>query len=395
MNFSRITRIKVNKFKNLTNFEIDFQNITVLVGANNAGKSNFLRIFKFLKNTFQQGSEGKRAINRNHEHGVDITIEYLMMNGSIEYNCKYRINTVQDSSKKSLQPNIIVTSGLENIIESFEWKQRGKPGPNTQLFYRSNDLINYKQSEKKISKSLTSLEYILGTTPDLNDDEIGPSLLIGMQVLSSISIFNILNVQRTTEAINGLLPQLSMFRENSPEKYEKFKDAFCRVMGFEDIHIHKFEIPSNLLPKEVQTSSVVYMLYVQDKSTHILINSLSDGTKIMFLLLFNVLIREERIVVIDELEIGLHPMAINKFLNLFLRKEIDRQLLFTTHSPFILNSIDHKFVYVGEKDLSTGESKFLKADSYVNLEERLKSRYVDFGDLFASNFANLNEDLSL
>lgn len=53
----RITKIKVKNFKSFDNVEIDLGKFNVLIGANSSGKSNFVSIFKFLKDIMNHGLE--------------------------------------------------------------------------------------------------------------------------------------------------------------------------------------------------------------------------------------------------------------------------------------------------------------------------------------------------
>ena len=44
----KLKSLKVNGYKNLIDCELNFENLSILIGANNSGKSNVLEVFSFL-----------------------------------------------------------------------------------------------------------------------------------------------------------------------------------------------------------------------------------------------------------------------------------------------------------------------------------------------------------
>jgi predicted ATPase len=52
-----LTHLEVSNFKSFEDIKIDFKTLNILVGANGSGKSNFITIFKFLKDIVTDGIE--------------------------------------------------------------------------------------------------------------------------------------------------------------------------------------------------------------------------------------------------------------------------------------------------------------------------------------------------
>jgi predicted ATPase len=50
-----IDKIKVSNFKSFNNLEVDLNNFNVLIGSNASGKSNFIKIFEFLRDISKYG----------------------------------------------------------------------------------------------------------------------------------------------------------------------------------------------------------------------------------------------------------------------------------------------------------------------------------------------------
>ena len=51
---SPISRLVLNGFKSIKNCDINLQNLNVLIGANGAGKSNFISFFHMIKNILDE-----------------------------------------------------------------------------------------------------------------------------------------------------------------------------------------------------------------------------------------------------------------------------------------------------------------------------------------------------
>lgn len=63
-----ITRIKVSNFKSFDELELGLRSLNVVVGANAAGKSNFLEIFRFLRDLAEHGPENAVSLQGGMEY---------------------------------------------------------------------------------------------------------------------------------------------------------------------------------------------------------------------------------------------------------------------------------------------------------------------------------------
>src|SRR5687768_9984450 len=104
MHFSRI---QVRNWRNFSHFDVPLQNRAFLIGANASGKSNFLDIFRFLRDLaatsgggFQQAVQSRggvsaiRNINARHpQTNVEIDVE---LSEGEETLWRYRIEFNQD-----------------------------------------------------------------------------------------------------------------------------------------------------------------------------------------------------------------------------------------------------------------------------------------------------------
>lgn len=68
-----ITRIKVSNFKSFDELDLELRPLSVVVGANAAGKSNFLEIFRFLRDLSEYGPENAVSLQGGMEYLANLT----------------------------------------------------------------------------------------------------------------------------------------------------------------------------------------------------------------------------------------------------------------------------------------------------------------------------------
>lgn len=81
-----VKRLSASNFKSFTSLEIDFSGFTVIIGANAAGKSNIISVFRMLHDiaafgledavSLQGGAEYLRNLSVNHAATLTITVQF-------------------------------------------------------------------------------------------------------------------------------------------------------------------------------------------------------------------------------------------------------------------------------------------------------------------------------
>ena len=100
-----IKKIKVVNFKSFENIEVELGKFNVLIGANASGKSNFVQIFKFLKDIADSGLENAVSLQGG--------VEYLR-NMKIGISENLSIKIVSDSKFGLAIPTKNELIGIEN-----------------------------------------------------------------------------------------------------------------------------------------------------------------------------------------------------------------------------------------------------------------------------------------
>ncbi len=367
---------------------------TVIVGSNNSGKSNFLEIFKFLSDLHFGGQDGKDRVKRyfNGLNQIEVRLVGHVKKAESIFEVTYRLIISVTVENKSNRGNLVITS------ESFDYKQKSSPGKPKQFFNRTDKSFFLRAPSDKLRKYDISAEdpaYVV--IKSAVDPTIGP------ESLNCVALYlDFLEYFRTPtfsahklngaydKEIDDALKFIFPLQEGNAQSFNKFKRAYIEILGLSDIRIH--DAAKHL--KDTEEQFLFCIVTEQHQRRHTLISNLSDGSKILFLMLYNIFISNPPLVCIEEPEIGLHPSALNKILRIFLTGETGSQAIITTHSAYLLNLLDPKNIFLMES-AETGLSTLIPALTIKNLEARLKGKYVNFGDLFAGNFKSQKDDYTL
>jgi len=84
----KIARVRAKNFKSFADLDLEMNSLNVFIGANASGKSNFVRIFDFLRNiaehglnnaiSMEGGVEYLRNINLKARENLEISVIYLV-----------------------------------------------------------------------------------------------------------------------------------------------------------------------------------------------------------------------------------------------------------------------------------------------------------------------------
>lgn len=399
-------RISIKNFKNIQEAVLDLQPVNVIVGSNNSGKTNFLYARDAIRALLKGGRDGQESLQeslfrrsiKNDGAVFECDVWYDIMVDDKVFDCKYSVHIERpyfDDTKKGTG-----RTGHKILIETLEFKDLGAPGPFRNFFRRSFDKIDFgPQVERTFPKDLvpgegTSVVEILYSLNSQPATEL-KCILDGLLEFCDSTIFSAHTAfARDFEKISKKLEELYTEKENNLHAYEKFISYFKKALCLSDFDLHKFSVPR--AGDEGQPNENFYFCFVKfDGSTSSeALHNLSDGSLLLFQMLFEVIFGGRSLILIDEPEIGLHPKALNELFE-FLRVESDgKRVILATHSSYLLNIVDTNCVVVSEMT-SNGRVKFSKVTDIPNLHQRLKSKYVNFGDLLVEGFRLKDRDMGL
>lgn len=340
MNEDSLDRLTIRGFKSIRELEsFDLKSLNVLVGANGAGKSNFVSFFRMLS----------ALIDGNLD-------DYIRDSGGIS-------DLLFNGRKATEQMDFVTRFGSRGYRFTI------KPGPN-EGFALTDEARYYESSRSKW--------WELGSSPD------GKSLLVreatgnshssqySRFVYDAIKSWKIFHFHDTSSTAamrhaeivedneylrsdaKNIAPFLLQLRETDNLIYEEILDACRLVTPYLDDFLLK---PQKLGPKTMvsltwRTKGSDYPM----QPYH-----LSDGS-MRFICLATALLQPDppSTLIIDEPELGLHPEAIRILAELIQSASKRTQLIIATQSPLLLDQFSvEDIIVVNRKD---GQSTFERLD---------------------------------
>jgi predicted ATPase len=323
--------LRIAGYKSIRDQTIELQPLNVLIGANGAGKSNFIGVFRFLGELF--GRSLRLAVAR--EGGPDrilffgrkktdrLVAELRFPRG--EYSCEL-VPTATDS----------MVFGSERITFDGQGDgpaktvHLGMGHQETALADLRDPVIQAVHSWTAYHFHDTSAEAKVKQTGDLND-----------------------NAALRPDAGN-LAAYLYRLQETQPASFRNIVDVIRMAAPFFDSF--------NLRPNPLNPDTIRLEWQEVGSDGYFDANSLSDGT-LRFISLVTLLLQPElpSILLLDEPELGLHPYAITVLADLLRSAATRAQIVVSTQSVTLVNQFSPEDVIV--VDRIGGESVFRRLSS--------------------------------
>lgn len=339
-NMPRITKVSLTGFKSFKDkTDIALSNLNVIIGANGTGKSNLLSFFQLLGNALTRNLQG---------HILRYGGEHFLHNGrkkTERIKCAIEIATNNATDRYEIDLAFQAPGRLFISREYIEYRKSGKDKPFTCEIKNNGYELGLLDFGEKLGNSNNALR---GTA---NAIKTMPQKIRAFQFHDTTDTARIrggilrADCQYLKNDGGNLAAVLNMLK-TTPE-YLPFYNRIVRYVQkilpyFADFAIDGF-------PEKQDT---VYLFWKKQGSDYILTpNQLSDGT-IRFIALATLLLAPRKIqpdvIVIDEPELGLHPLAIRILANMIKQAAENLQILVATQSPLFLDFFDANDVLVFE-----------------------------------------------
>ncbi len=350
---SPISRVVLNGFKSIKNCDIELTNLNVLIGANGAGKSNFISFFRMIKNILDKNLQ----LYISKQGGPDAILHFgrkVTENISAEI---YFGNNGYNFALEPTQDNKMVFTH-----ENFWWNLKGDWKINSGHF----------ESEAETQKNKTQIyEY---TVPAMKSWRIYHFHDTGENAPVK-QMHNISDNEYIKTDGGNLAAFLHLIKEKHPTEYNRIvKTIKLAAPFFEDFVLR---------PNPFNNEKIELEWKEKESSVPFKAHYLSDGT-LRFICIVTVLMQPEEFmpetIIIDEPELGLHPYAINLLASIIRSVSSERQIIISTQSTDLLNGFEPEDILV--TDFSNGETTLRRLDG-----ESLKNWLEDYtlGELWHKN----------
>jgi len=319
---NNLRRLTLSGFKSIKSLDIELQALNILIGANGAGKSNFISFFKMVNvmmaGRFQQyiGMSG-RAQSLLHfgpktTPQIEAHLEFEVENGIDKYDMRL-FHAAGDT--------------LIFAEESMSFLEEGRTDPRT-------DGLGAGHQEAKLSEAARAdgqytakaLKYLLDRCRVYHFHDTSATAAVRQSCYVGD------NRWLMPDAGN-LAALLLRFREEKTSAYKQIVGTIQLIAPFFDDFVLK-----------------------PDGSRHVILNwqekgadrvfgphQFSDGT-LRAICLAALLLQPEdelpKLIIVDEPELGLHPYALNVLADLFNRAALHTQILISTQSSSFLDTFE-------------------------------------------------------
>ncbi len=361
-----IEKLTIRGFKSIRKLEeLELRSLNVLIGANGAGKSNFVGFFRLLRDLIEQKLQ--LAVGTT-EGGADAC---LYMGPKLTPQLSAELYFGRNGYKFSLVPTTDNQFVFSEEVVIFKSDSGTSYPTSLGSGHREAQLNKRKDDLGKTGAARGPAHYVFDSISSwivyhFHDT----SLSAGVRRQKPINDNEVLR----TDAEN-LAAFLYRIGKTSPDSYTQIRDVVrLAAPFFDDFKLRPVPTDPNMIQLEWLQKDSDYPFRA---------NQLSDGT-LRFICLATALLQPKQppTMLFDEPELGLHPYALALLGNLFCQasQRPQKQIIISTQSAALLNEFTPEDVIVVERH--QGESTFRRLNS-VDLSEWL-SEYT-LGELWQKN----------
>jgi predicted ATPase len=357
----QIDKITLRGFKSIKDLDdFSLKSLNVLIGANGAGKSNFVSFFTFLR----EAVEGRLALYVAKKGGAD---EHLFLGPRVTKEIHAYLHFAPNGYEFDLEP-----TGKNSFV--FADERICFDGSGSALSV--NRSIGRGHSESRLKEQLKDSRN--GTISRYIYDSISSWIVYHFHDTSDTAAMRRSCSARDNEYLRpdgaNLAAFLLALHDQRQDVYERIRDTIRLATPFFDDF--KFR------PKASNGDMVLQLEWTQKDSDYPFhASQLSDGT-LRFIALTTALLQPNppATILVDEPELGLHPYALNLFAGLVKSAATRTQVIVSTQSSPLLDNFEAEDVIVVER--RDGASTFERLSS-AKLAEWLQD--YSLGELWQKN----------
>ncbi len=368
-----INHIHLENFKSFSEIDVDLTRFNVVIGSNAAGKSNFISIFKFIRDIARHGIVNAIAMqggvgyirNARIRNSRDLAVKILyepghtldILNPKNENGARLGMRACESSYEFALRFDETgdgFTSVKDERVIGCEVMNCECRGDQVQ----EKDLIG--KGELRIT-SIGGKVHYTANIPDgcgLTGDDIIPVFFQGKRLpertllletvcsyplphfgklFDRIAVYDIdpklpkkgvvITGKRELEEDGSNLALAIKTIIEDPEKKRKFSNLLRDVLPFvEDFSVQKF----------MDISLILTLRERYAKGYDLPASSLSDGTIAIFAMIIALYFEEKPFIIIEEPVSHIHPFLISRLMAMITEAAEKKQVMVTTHSTEVV-----------------------------------------------------------
>lgn len=369
----KLINVKIENFKSIQSLELKISgNLYCLVGKNETGKSNIfkaiqlignntginlddLKLNKALSNSTITGTFELHPLEVNKMRGISTTINVLK--GGYNSNALQGIQVVVTNNARNRWLNLVMSDGKVFKFDDTSYESQQQKTAMFEFFNARIPRIEYFEKEDFLIQPL-----------DLND----------LSITSD-------NSQSFTRLLAlGGITDLGIFSDPDVEEVIKIKETAAKKINE---YLDKYYKSTYNLQVRLDSHNNKLTLHFIDEYKNLTsLSERSTGVQYFFSFLVNKLYlqnfyNQQAIYLLDEPGLSLHPTSQKAFGKLLQELSEGNQILYTTHSPFLINRMSPTNVWTIERDVIKGT--VINPKPYQHNWRSLRSSLgIDFADSF-------------
>jgi predicted ATPase len=399
----KIHELHVSNFKTFKNLDLkDLDNFSVFIGSNSSGKSNFIQIFRFLKDISRYGLRNAVSLQggieylkntRLGENDISIRIVYdpgleiTRKKGALKVRYSrftYGFDLELTGKGRGYR---IKRDCLEKEMQFPAARKPGKPGNSVRtgssILCNDGGKITYKLHAPRGIK-LTADEVI---PPFLKEEKLPPdSLLLESSFFSFFHRFERFFDKIAIYDFDPRLPKRSVLTSAKVELEENGGNLAIALKDILENPERKRKL-SNLLRDLLPYFGDLEIENLSDKSLIMKLRELynsnrympapfiSDGTINLINMIVALYFEDKAFVIIEEPERSIHPALISKVIEMMKDASRKKQIILSTHNPEIVKAAGPHDIYLisrSEDGFSSVSRPYEKEEVRTFLENDIK-----------------------
>lgn len=378
-----ITRLCVDNFKALNDFEINLHPFTVIVGNNTSGKSTILQVIDFLSSIVTE--DFNVVLERRGWRVSDIKSKLTKASKSrITISCDMLLD-VADKKEEITWELVLNTLIQKNQIELISEKVFKKDYPEEELLSFSASGKGFMRSENGtviqivgISQIQSSFLKMLADSKE-NQKEFG-TLVCMKRFLSESDSFELLSPDKMRLSSRGSVESIGSAGEKLPSFIKsmtsKQKESFGEKM--------QWLFGERVTSIDAQTkgkpgwTQIISTEKYKDKSIAVESKNMSDGMlRLLAFLAVSEIDKTHVIMLLDEIENGINIEYAEKVVDILrgIYQEKENQLVVTTHSAVFVDYVNKEDIVYLYRDMETGYTKAVALFENTAINEKLRYLY--------------------
>lgn len=390
-----IKQIKIKNYKFFSDERTFCFNdrFSVLIGDNSSGKTSLLDAVRAsLKSLLS--NMGNKRLDKAHSYGKSKNLRYIPNKRKIELDSTpiVRLSDVHQNIQENSHPTELQCY-IQAINDWTEWNHEKKAGEARFRRAKSVQAIDYAMDLYELANEVNNIQVVLPMFAYYGIH----------RTYDKHNKFPKLTLTRTDGYTNCLDAQTSYsffkewFRsfEHSPHILRCFKETILKCLKSE--HIIDIEYRQEIIVdgQALRLDDFILTRKIENIEEHILMNNLSAGYKIVCSMVAdmayrclqlntplddddNPIERTYGLVLIDELDMHLHPLWQRHIVNDLMLCFPRIQFITTTHSPFIVQSLKK------EQIIALNEVKITKNPSESNIDTSI--RFMGVENMYGKDF---------